>query len=81
MISGFLFYTRAFTLEFVSGFYAKVNTIDCTNVVNGAFALQHSYYLDVDRVVRDIDAVLADQLSDEIKGRETSTHSGFFRLK
>ena len=57
---------------------AKVSQIDCTPVVSGA--VEHSYYLDSQRVVGDMIEALAGIPSDEINGRLYVPESNRYRL-
>jgi esterase/lipase superfamily enzyme len=58
---------------------AKVTQVDCTPVVSGL--VEHSYYLDSERVVVDMLHVLAGTPSDEITGRRYIPDSNRYRLK
>jgi esterase/lipase superfamily enzyme len=57
---------------------AKVTQVDCTPVVSGA--VEHSYYLDSERVVADMLEALADIPSDEISGRRYVPESNRYRM-
>ena len=57
---------------------AKVTQVDCTPVVSGL--VEHSYYLDSDRVVRDMLYVLSGIPSDEIIGRRYVQDTNRYRL-
>ena len=57
---------------------AKVTQVDCTPVVSGT--VEHSYYLDSQRVVADMLLVLAGIPSDEISGRRYVPESNRYRL-
>jgi esterase/lipase superfamily enzyme len=57
---------------------AKVTQIDCTAVVGGL--VEHSYYLDSERVVMDMKRVLLRTPSDEIDGRRFVPEQNRYRL-
>jgi esterase/lipase superfamily enzyme len=57
---------------------AKVTQVDCTPVVSGA--VEHSYYIDCDRVVTDMLHALAGIPSDEIGSRRYVPESNRYRL-
>ncbi|MCK4868946.1 MAG: alpha/beta hydrolase, partial [Alphaproteobacteria bacterium] len=57
---------------------AKVSQVDVTPVVSGL--VEHSYYLDSDRVVMDMRRVLKGDPSDEIKGRRFVPEQNRYRL-
>ncbi len=57
---------------------AKVSQMDCTPVVRGT--VEHSYYLDCQRVVADMLHALAGIPSDEISGRRYVPESNWYRL-
>ena len=57
---------------------AKVTQVDCTPVVKGA--IEHSYYLDSQRVAADMLHVLAGIPSDEISGRRYVPETNRYRL-
>ena len=56
----------------------KVTLIDCTPVVSGV--VEHSYYLDSDRVAEDMRWVLTGLPSDEIGGRDYIIETNRYRL-
>ncbi len=58
---------------------AKVTQVDCTPVVTGT--VEHSYYIDSARVVKDMLEVLAGIPSDEIKGRDYVPETNRYRLQ
>ena len=57
----------------------KVTLIDCTPVVSGI--VEHSYYLETDRVAEDMRQVLTGIASDEIDGRTYIIETNRYRLK
>lgn len=56
----------------------KVTQIDCTPVVGGV--LEHSYFLDSPRVVKDMVQVLAGKAPNEVEGRNYDPASNHYRL-
>lgn len=56
----------------------KVSLIDCTGVAEGL--VQHSYYLDTPRVVKDMIQVLNNVSSQAIKGRKYDPETNRYRL-
>ena len=59
--------------------HPKTSLVDCSDVVEGT--LEHSYYHESDRVVRDILEVLADKASDQIAGRQYVAQTNRYRLQ
>lgn len=57
----------------------KVNLIDCTPVVGGV--VEHSYYVDSDRVVTDMVGVLKGAAPKDVEGRDYDPAGNRFRLK
>jgi esterase/lipase superfamily enzyme len=61
------------------GIPGKVSLIDVTPVVDGL--VQHSYFLDSERVVADMHKVITGKPSDKIKGRKYIAETNRYRLK
>jgi esterase/lipase superfamily enzyme len=61
------------------GIPGKVSLVDVTPVVDGL--VEHSYFLDSPRVVKDMIEVLSGKASDEIEGRDYVAETNRYRLK